>query len=254
MKKSTINKYLYAFVGFIVLLVIWQLLSYVIGQNTFILPSPIETIKYIIYLLSKDYIYNCIGKSFSNMLKGFALSFVIAFVLGVIAGNFEKVKYSLVPIMTMIKSIPTASLVYLFLLAAGIENAPIYIVSLVSMPILYEAIRSGIESVNENLIDALRLDGTSLVNANIKVKIPLAWPYIAVGIDSSLALSFKIEIMAEVITGSGKLGLGSAIASAQRSDPTNMIPIFAYSIIAIVIMYILDIVIDLLKVKAKNKI
>ena len=61
-----------------------------------------------------------------------------------------------------------------------------------------------------------------------------------VGVASSFALSLKIEIMAEVITGYTRMGLGSAILAAQRSDPTNMVPVFAYSLVAIVVMLIVD--------------
>ena len=69
------------------------------------------------------------------------------------------------------------------------------------------------------------------------------------GIASSFALSLKIEIMAEVITGYTRLGLGSAILSAQRSDPTNMVPVFAYSLVAIVIMLVFDSVANVVKEK-----
>ena len=79
-----------------------------------------------------------------------------------------------------------------------------------------------------------------VINTIFKIKLPLAIPYIVLGIKSSFALAFKVEIMAEVITGSTSNGIGCAIVSAQRSDPTNMIPVFAYSIIAIVIMLLVD--------------
>ena len=254
MKKSTISKYLYSIIGIVLLITIWQLLAIFIGQRVFIFPGPIETFKYAIDLLTRSYIYDCIARSFINMLKGFGFSFIIAFVLGIMAGNIKKIKYMISPFMTLFKSIPTASLVYLFLLVAGINDAPVYIVCLVSMPILYEAITAGIENIDESIIDAMKLDGTKPLKANMKVKIPLAWPYIVVGIDSSLALSFKIEIMAEVITGSSKLGLGSAIVASQRTDPTNMVPIFAYSLIAVLIMYLLDMVLSITKDKAKKNI
>ena len=74
-------------------------------------------------------------------------------------------------------------------------------------------------------------------------------PYIVVGIASSFGLSLKIEIMAEVITGYTRLGLGSAILAAQRSDPTNMVPIFAYSFVAIVVMLVFDLLSNAIKKK-----
>ena len=66
--------------------------------------------------------------------------------------------------------------------------------------------------------------------------------YILLGISSSFALSFKIEIMAEILTGNTSLGLGSAILSAQRNDPTNMIPIFSYSLLTVIFVLLISFV------------
>ena len=76
--------------------------------------------------------------------------------------------------------------------------------------------------------------------ANLKVRLPLAYPYIAVAVASSFSLCFKIEIMAEVITGSSLPGLGTAIAAARANDPTDMVPVMAYSIIAVFAVLIID--------------
>ena len=92
-----------------------------------------------------------------------------------------------------------------------------------------------------------------MINNSLTVKVPLAIPYILVGIASSFALSFKIEIMAEIITGDTKNGLGSAILAAQKNDPTNLIPIFAYSLIAVIIVLIVTAIADIIKKSFKKK-
>ena len=79
--------------------------------------------------------------------------------------------------------------------------------------------------------------------------LPTLAPGFASAFTSSFALSFKIEIMAEIIAGSTKPGLGSAIKYATTSDPSNMVPIFAYSLIAIVIMLIITGISSILKRK-----
>ena len=249
MKKFTSNKIFLRICGFVLFCLLWFVVSEIIQQKTFILPGPIETFKYMFELLQKPYIYNCIGTSLLNMIIGFTYSFIVAFILGIISGNNYHFKEMLVVPMTAMKSVPTASLVYLILMFAGIIKVPIYIVMLVCIPIIYEAVVSGIENIDEVYLDALKIMNVGIINANVKIKIPLAMPYILVGISSSFALSFKIEIMAEVITGSSKLGLGSAIATSQRVDPTNMVPIFAYSLFAIILMVIIDTIISYLKKK-----
>ncbi|MDO4940785.1 MAG: ABC transporter permease subunit [Erysipelotrichaceae bacterium] len=249
MKKFTSNKLFYRLIGLVLLFTIWQIASMLIKQGSFILPSPFETLSYTGKILGSSYLYDCILVSAKNLLFGFLFAFIVAFVFGVIAGNSNQFKEILSPFISTMKSIPTASVIYLFMLLVGIENSPIIIVFLVCFPIIYEAIVSGIENIDEVIIEASKVDGDNVFSCNKNIKIPLAVPSIILGISSCFGLGFKIEIMAEIITGSGKLGLGSAIASSQRSDPTNLVPVFAYSLIAIVLMLIIDFISTYIKDK-----
>lgn len=240
MKKSTLNKTILRLLGIGLFVILWQVLSMLIGEDTFIFPSPITTIKEAIKMLGSSYIYKCIGQTMFRMIAGFAISLILAFVLGIIAGINRSVEELLKPSMTILRSIPTVTLVYFFLVIAGARLTPLYIVVLVSFPILYESVAGGIKATPTDLLEACRIDAASRIKEIFSIRIPLAMPYIIVGIASSFALSLKIEIMAEVITGYTRLGLGSAILAAQRSDPTNMVPVFAYSFVAIIIMLIFD--------------
>ena len=120
-------------------------------------------------------------------------------------------------------------------------------VILISFPILYESISGGIENMDKDVINAMKLDSGSFIYNIIKIQIPLIIPYVVIGIASSFALSFKIEIMAEILTGSTRNGLGSAILASQKNDPTNMVPIFAYSLIAIIFSSLITIIFRLVR-------
>ena len=248
MKKSTSNNLL-KILGIILFVIIWQVLSIFIGEDTFILPSPITTLRETFKMLSSSYIYKCIAQTMVRMVGGFVVAFILAFIFGLIAGNSQKIEEIFKPTITVLKSMPTATLVYLFLVLAGARLTPLFIVVLISFPILYESVVAGIKAVPAEIIKASKIDNANIIKRNLKIKIPLAIPYIMVGVASSFALSLKIEIMAEVITGYTRLGLGSAILAAQRSDPTNMVPVFAYSLVAVVIMLIIDFIAN--KVKDK---
>lgn len=239
MRKFISNK-TYHFIGMILLFVLWYLLAIIIGKQDSIFPGPLETFKVAFSMLKTSYVYRCIIQSITRMLIGFIISFIFALLFGIIAGNNKAIKEILKPFITSLKAIPTACLVYLFIVLSGSRIAPMYIVMLISFPILYESISGGIENVDSSITNALLVDGASYLKRNFRVYLPLALPYIAVGLASSFSLSFKIEIMAEVITGYTRLGLGSAILAAQRSDPTNMVPVFAYGLIAVILMLIID--------------
>lgn len=240
--RLSLKKSLYTLLGIIIFILGWVVISAIVDENVMIFPDPVSTIRETFVLLGKPYVYKCMGYSVLRTLIGFAISFVCALVLGVIAGTLPNAKHVMSPIFSVMKSIPTASLVFLFLVIAGARNAPIAMVILISMPIIYEAVVRGFENVDRTLIDASRIDGANLLTRILKVQLPSIIPYILVGIASSFSLSFKIEIMAEVISGSTTNGLGSAILACQRTDPTNMVPIFAYSLVAIIIVGLISLV------------
>lgn len=254
MKKFTINSKTGYLIGVVLFIGIWFLLSLVIDERRMIFPDPISTIKQTITILSSSYVYKCMWKSISKLLIGFFISFLLALFFGVIGGNSSTLKKVFYPTISALKSIPTASLVFLFLVLVGAKNAPILMVILISFPILYEAIVGGIENMDQDVINAMKLDSGNKLRNVIYVQIPLMVPYLLVGLASSFSLSFKIEIMAEILTGDTRGGLGSAILAAQKNDPTNMIPIFSYSLIAILLALLITIIFKILKKKLIKKI
>lgn len=240
MKRFIDNKKIIYCLGIVLTLMLWQLLSFTIGKKTMIFPGPFSTFREMIVLLGKAYTYKCIFQSLIRMLIGFLIAFILALIIGTIAGEIEIVEDLLKPTLTTLKTIPTASVVFLFIILSGARIAPVYIVILIAFPILYEGVVGGIKNVDKYVIDASKVCGANMWKRIFYISLPLAKPYIVVSILSSLALSFKIEIMSEVITGSTYPGLGSAISTCRKIEPANMVPIFAYSLIAIIISLIID--------------
>lgn len=252
MKKFISNKYVLYTLGVLLFLLIWAIISLFIKDNTMIFPTPIQTIKEMFNILSTQYVYISLGSTLIRMIIGFMISLLIALIIGTIAGNNETIYNIFKPTIIALKSIPTASLLFLFLVLIGARNATVFIVLLISFPILYESVVGGYKNIDKGILDSLKLEGENKIYNIIKVKLPLTLPYIFVGITSSFGLSFKIQIMAEILTGDTRSGLGSLILASQRNDPTNMIPIFAYSLIAIIIVLLIDLLMNLIKTKIKN--
>ena len=225
----------------------WIFIYLIAGRSEAIFPSPWDAIKEAFSYLGDAYIYKCIWGSLSRMLIGFSIASILGILVGVLVGNFTKLKYVFNPTMLALKVVPTAALVFLFLVLAGLKNAPIYIVVIIVFPMVYEATVSGYNHINPDLINALKVDGRNGLYTNIKIKFPLSFPYIALGLISSFALSFKIEIMAEVISGSSSYGLGRAIQVAYITSSNGLIPTFAYAFIAIVIMLIVTLIVAVIK-------
>ena len=237
MKKFIMSKKIAYFLGIILLLLIWSFISFLIDERTLIFPDPYTTIKETIILLGKNFTYKCIFSSLVRFFIGFFISLLLSIIFGV------------TPFIVSLKSIPTAALVFLFLVILGARNTPIAMVILVAFPILYEAISGGIENMDQDIIKSIKLENTSKFRNIFSIQLPLIMPYLLVGMASSFTLSFKIEIMSEILTGDTRMGLGAAILSFQKTDPINMIPIFSYSLIVIILSLIFTSVINIFKKK-----
>ena len=100
-----------------------------------------------------------------------------------------------------------------------------------------------------SLHDALPISPQSI----FKVLIPCASPYIFLGVVQTLGLGLKVSIMAEVLLGSTHCkGIGIAFYVAKLDLEYDVM--FAYSIYAILIIGLLDIVLSLVKKKIKANI
>ena len=253
MKRFISNKFTLFFLGVLFVVGLWFIAALLFDKNGAIFPSPILTFDKFFTLLGDAYTYQCLGYTFLRMILGFAFSFALALIFGVIAGNHPNVYQFLKPLMVVIKSIPTVALVFLFIVLIAPKNAPIFVVFVICFPILYEGIAGGIKNVDQDMIDAASVDGANYLKRTLFIKLPLAIPTIIISIVSSFALSFKIEIMAEVITGYTKNGLGSVIHYTQVSDPSDLTGIFAYSLFAIIIMLLVTLLEEVIKQLLKRK-
>lgn len=246
-KEFTGKEYILYGLGIIAIFLIWEVIALIVGNTTAIFPDPIKTIPYVFSILGQAYFYKSLAYSLLKILIGFSASFVVALLLGIIAGCNKDLQTFLHPIMTVLKAIPTAALVLLFLVMLGAKNSPILIVFLICFPILYESVVGGFNNVPNHIDEAMAVDGGKTLRGIFKIKLPLSFPSILIGISSSFALSFKIEIMAEIISGDTSYGLGTAISFAQTSNPSNMIPVFAYAFLVIILMLIVTLAAHLIK-------
>ena len=239
--------------GIFFVFVLWFLISVTQSHGNLVFPNPIDTFIGVGKLLSTNTIYTSLGWTMLRTIIGFSISFLSALILGIIAGTYKKFYLFMKPLLIVLKSAPTAAFVFLFLILSGSRYAPIYIVILLAFPILYESVVGGLNSIDPDINDTLKVDSSNFFKSIFKVKLPLSMRYIVVGLASSFALSFKTTIMAEIIAGDTNYGLGSMITAYRNSEPANLTPIFSITLIAIVIILIVDLISLLIKKKVEKE-
>lgn len=239
---------LWTVVGIIGVFFVWWLISAIVKTSLF--PGPQKVIPEMFKLLGEVKTYQAIGGTLLRLIISIAIGMVFGLLLGVIAGLNESFKAFLRPFITVFRTIPTAAVIYVLIVLVAPNVAPIIIVFLMTFPILYESILSGMTSIDPNIIEASKIDGAGLFKKIFKIYLPLSSNYILLGLVSSIGLGMKVAIMSEVIAGGDSaLGIGKLIQSAAIL--VQMKPILAYSLIAIILIGLVDIALYFVKKRIK---
>jgi len=243
---------LYVLIGFICLLLIWEITSK-INNKPSTYPDVIETSRKLFELLGNQQTYKAIFISLGTILLTLLISFILAIILGTLSGLFNSINKILTPLITFMKVIPTACIVVLLIVFVKSFYSTIIVIFLVVYPILYEAIVNGIKNIDKNIINSLRLEGLYTWNSISKVIIPSILPYIYVGIVSSFGLGMKVEIMSEIIVGSASIaGLGHLIYLSYAIN-FDFVELFALSMLTLISFGIIDIILYFAKKVIKIK-
>lgn len=240
--------------GFLTLIAIWYIVSLILKNNgNNVLPYPHETLgRAFGFLFSVDEA----GRTWVNMgwtlwrlIVGYGLSFILAAILGTLAGLFPYVRRFLMSWVGVMKVIPTAAVVIILIgIFFGPQNkgvvtyVPAMLTFIIAFPIIYEGFVKGIREEDPALKDALKIDSAKHDLRTVwRIHWPLIRPYIILSLVTSLGMSMKVTVMSEVLTASstGKLGIGGMIMTANQTGTVE--DVIAYSWIAVVMMLVLDI-------------
>ena len=241
---------LLSIIGILLVFFVWWILAVIINKTLF--PGPLKTFEVLGGLLTQQRTWKAIGGTLYRLLISFGLSLLAALVFGVCGGLFETFRKIFNPLVVVLRTIPTAAVIFVLIILTKPANGLLIINFLLMFPILYEAVLSGVKNIDKTLIDALKIDsGETTRNGLTKVVIPMAWPYILLGIVQSLGLGMKVSIMSEVLCGDDKIpGLGRMINQAYQE--TNVAVMFAITFISIILIAIIDLLLGFLKKKYKT--
>ena len=153
--KKTKKRLLYG-AAVVFWLVVWQLAAMAIGQEVFLV-SPIQALGTLLELLPQPEFWQRIGFSAGRILLGFGLGALSSAVLAVAAEKWEWVDALLAPVMQLVKATPVASFIILALVWVSGSSLSILISFFMVLPVLYGAVRTGIESADGQLLEMARV-------------------------------------------------------------------------------------------------
>ena len=228
------QRLLYGSIGVIILLMLWQLGHYAYGS--LVLPGLPETCHALIGLFEEDRAVPALLTTAGNAIAGWLLGSLVGILAGSLAGLREKAQWMLKPIAIIFLGVPAIAWVVLALLWFGGRWAVIFTVAVAISPLIFAAASQGVRSLDEDLVRMARSFKAPPLSLALDVYGPHMLSYLFPALATTLAMSWKIAVMAELLSGSGGIGDGIAAARAQVDTAETM----AWVLMVVVALIIVD--------------
>lgn len=139
-------------------------------------------------------------------------SLILGIPIGVLCAESRVARAIITPVLDFMQTTP--AFVYLIpsVIFLGIGAAPgLFATMMFALPPAARATQLGITQVDPQIAEAGRAFGSTRLQMLLKIKLPLAQPYIFLGINQCIMMSLNVVVIAALV-GSG--GLGTEVTSA----------------------------------------
>ena len=228
-QKKTRCGYLAAAVVF--WLAVWQAAAMAIGQEVFLV-SPVQALGTLLQLLPQAEFWQRVGFSAGHILLGFGLGTVVSAALAVAAERRAWVETLLAPVMQLVKATPVASFIILALVWVSGQSLSVLISFLMVLPVLYGAVRTGMESVDGPLLEMAAVFRLPFARKLRAIWLPAVLPAFRQGCSVALGICWKSGVAAEVI-GLPDGSIGDALYRAKITLSTG--ELFAWTFVIILL-------------------
>lgn len=200
--KNKIGKVLNLILPVIVIVsifIVWASASNNI-DNQYILPSVKATAEEFFALFKSGEFCLSFLKTLGRALTAFVLSFVISFALSILSAKIKYVHSAILPVISVMRALPTIAVVLLLLLWTNSFVAPVIVTLLVVLPTCYTNLENAFWSLDKTIAEAGRVDGANEMQVFLKVELPMIANNLLSTIGSGISLSFKLMVAAEVLS------------------------------------------------------
>jgi len=208
----------YPFIGVAIILLIWQLYTYLFGINRIVLPSPVDILRASAtnwHVLLRE----C-WPTFLESVLGFILAVVIGIPFAVCVASSRVLNLTLYPILIATQSIPKVAVAPIILVWFGLGmQSKLVIAFLVAFfPIVVDT-AAGMRATSAGLLELARSLRASPLQVFLKVQFPSALPFIFAGSKVAVTLAVIGAVIGEFVGSVGGLGNLLLTANSQLDSP-----------------------------------
>lgn len=235
-------------ISIIAIVVIYSIASLLIDK-AYILPSILEVLISLKDIVISSNFITTVLLTVSRTLIGVTISFMISLVLASVSYRYKSFEEFIEPLYIILKTIPNITYIVIALIWFGRTGSILIVSTTVVLPIFYNSILSALKNIDKDLKEYTMLYDYSYIYLLYRIYIPIIFKDILLSISNCLSLSFKVSIMAEILSQISS-GIGKELYIAKSNFLTS--EIFAWTIIIILISYLFDSIIHLIVKKYSN--
>lgn len=228
---------------FVLAVGIWALATGMGWVSSVILPSPLETLKDLIFvgqnMATGDYMMEALLITARTLMWAFGFAIVIGVSLGIVVGETKFGERALLPYLVAIDTMPKIAFAPLFIAWLGFDIASKVALAafIATFPIVVST-AAGLHAASENERMLFKSIGATRWQTLIRLKIPSGLPHIFTGLKIA-----AVGVMAGVITGEflgGGKGFGALIrqAASQMNTPRVFALILYLSLLGLLLYFL----------------
>ncbi|MDV7143185.1 ABC transporter permease subunit [Tropicimonas sp. TH_r6] len=232
--KVRFSGLLFGALGIGALLLLWEL-----GHRRYgslVLPGLDDTFAALLRLTRQGLVGPALSTTTFHASLGWGIGAIIGGGLGVLAGLRTPVRQALQPVSVILLGIPAIAWIVLALLWFGGGWAVIFTVAVATGPVVFAAATQGARSLDGDLAQMARAYRTPPGAMFRDVHGPHMVGYLFPALATALGLSWKIAVMAELLSGSGGIGDGLAAARARVDTAETM----AWIVVVVTVLVVVD--------------
>ncbi len=181
-----------------VYILIWQLLSMIVGSRLLLLPSPLDTVKSMGSILASDIGWKAIGMTMLRIFLGYLLGCMLGVLLAVLTSHVSVTDWLLRPLRSLIKTTPITSFALILLVSVVSGVVPVIVAMIVVVPMVWQTMEESIRNRSEQLSEMAQIYLSPWKKLRY-VSLPQVLPQFFATASTALGFAWKAVITAEIL-------------------------------------------------------
>ena len=216
------RKFINAIIGLSLILMVWEAVVLSGRYEPSLLPSPLMVLKGMKELIVSGILFTHIKVSLLRFFAGYSIAVILAVILGLILGWFEKIWDIFDPIVQVLRPISPIAWFPFIVLFLGIGDLPAIAIIFIAafFPVLLSTV-SAVKKVDKTYLKVARNFGIKQPFVLTKIVFPAAFPNIVTGLHIALGSAWVFLVAGEMV--GVQSGLGYLIIDARNSLRSDLL-------------------------------